>query len=90
MNGGSSNSPNGFRDRQQEQERSAELLAEEVRSLRKQLEEVPGGPQRKTQRKRILLQIDVRQWKMGLLNPKNYGKKCGKEERFDIGIGGLR
>lgn len=50
----------------------AEELAEEVRQLRASM---PANESResKVQRKRILLQIDVRRWQMHILNPKKYG-----------------
>jgi hypothetical protein len=64
-----------FPDDPKDREAMAERLSDEVRALRLQLDEVAAGPARKTQRRRILLMIDVKRWKMGLLNPKKYGKK---------------
>lgn len=63
----------------------AETLSKEVRELRRQLDEVAPGPKRKAERKRILLQIDVKRWKIGLLNPNKYGKKStGRLDEHDF------
>jgi hypothetical protein len=58
-------------DEPNERNELAELLAEEVRGLRVQLNDSTV----KAERKRLGLMIDVRRWKMGLHNPKKYGKK---------------
>lgn len=50
----------------------AEKLAEEVRQLCVERDAVPDGPGRRATRKAIGLQIDVRRWKMHILNPKKY------------------
>lgn len=65
----------GIPDDPKERLALAERIAEDVRALRQQLDEVQPGPTRKAQRHRLLLMIQVRRWKMGLLNPKRYGKK---------------
>jgi hypothetical protein len=53
----------------------ADRLADEVRTLRQQLDGVAPGPERKAKRKRMLLQIDVRRCMMAALNPKKYGRE---------------
>ena len=49
-----------------------EQIADEVRGLRLERECVPDGPGRRAQRKAIGLKIDVRRWKMHLLNSRKY------------------
>lgn len=64
----SSSFPNDLKER----EALAEQIADEVRALRLEREAVPDGPGRRAQRKAIGLKIDVRRWKMHLLNPRKY------------------
>jgi hypothetical protein len=61
-----------FPDDPKEREALAEQIADEVRGLRVQREDVPDGPGRRAQRKAIGLKIDVLRWKMHLLNPRKY------------------
>jgi len=61
-----------FPDDPKEREALAEKIADEVRALRVEREAVPDGPGRRSQRKSIGLKIDVRRWKMHLLNPSKY------------------
>jgi hypothetical protein len=61
-----------FPDDPKEREALAEQIADEVRVLRVEREAVPDGPGRRAQRKAIGLKIDVRRWKMHLLNPRKY------------------
>lgn len=60
-----------FPDDPKEREALAEQIADEVRALRVEREAVPDGPGRRAQRK-VGLKIDVRRWKMHLLNPRKY------------------
>jgi hypothetical protein len=61
-----------FPDDPKERESLAEQIADQVRALRAEREAVPDGPGRRAQRKAIGLKIDVRRWKMHLLNPRKY------------------
>ena len=61
----------GIPDDPKERVAVAELLAEEVRGLRRQL----NASTVKAERKRLGLMIDARRWKMERLNPAKYGKK---------------
>jgi hypothetical protein len=61
-----------FPDDPKEREALAEKIADEVRALRIEREAVADGPGRRGQRKAIGLRIDVRRWKMHLLNPRKY------------------
>jgi hypothetical protein len=59
-------------DDPKEREALADQIADEVRGLRLEREAVPDGPGRRAQRKAIGLKMDVRRWKMHLLNPRKY------------------
>ena len=64
--------PSVFPDDPNEREALAKQIADEVRALRIEREAVPDGPGRRAHRKVIALKIDVRRWKMHLLNPRKY------------------
>lgn len=62
----------GFPEGIAERHALADKLAEEVRRLCAERDAVPDGSGRRAKRKLIGLQIDVRRWKMHILNPKKY------------------